>query len=755
MNLNSVRGALLAGAAMAVPAAVHAAEPQTANGISEVVVTADKRSERAVLDTPGAVQAISGAALQKSGAEAIIDIAPKIAGLQLEDLGPGDKKYIIRGINSTGASTTGVYYDEAVISGANANDGGGRQADVRLFDLDHIEVLRGPQGTLYGASSESGVIRFVTRKPSLSQVGGYIDGEVSDTQGGGLNKDVNGALNLPIIKDVLAVRVVGWSIDDSGFIDQTRVPAGPLKNVNNDRTDGYRLMLRYAPTDRLNVLVSTTNQITDSNGSSRYTPAGVTSFGTTGFPGVPGGDLVNTDLTRSPWHDALNISDITAEYRLDNGLITATASRFDRKIDFSFDSSPILFSFKVPVPAVTLEPQSRDVTTGELRYASRWSSPVNLVVGVFAQREVSDLTVQVMRTNALGLPAGPFSPSNADDGLLNPTTGNTFFGRTDHRVSTSWAGFSEVTWDATDRLSFVGGARYYSEHLTGLQETTHPFGGFGAAPVGPQSNDDTFSSTTFKASAAYRVSSELRLYALASEGFRGGGLNAANLPFASGIPQGFAPDSLWNYEVGAKGELLNGGLLYQAAAYLIDWKNIQVSEVDATGAFPFTSNAGRARVEGVEFELEAHPTHELSLSLSGSSQDAVLTEDQPPIPGNPNVGQRGDQLPNVPRLQGSFTAEYNHPLTDDLNATLALDLTYRGRTHTQLNSASPFNVALAAYSLATVRASVSTGDWTVTAFARNLFNTRAQIDAISSTQDPLARITVRPRAIGVNLLKSF
>lgn len=751
-------GSAGASAMFLLSASAHAAAPAAEpNAVAEVVVTAGKRGAEAVLDVPGAIQAITGSSLQKAGAASVIDIATKVPGLQLQDRGPGDKKYVIRGINSTGDSTTGVYYDEAVISGSNANDGGGREADIRLYDLDRIEVLRGPQGTLYGASSESGTIRFITKKPNLSGVDGYITGEVSDTHKGGTNYGANGAINLPIIDNVLAARVVGWVIDDSGFIDQSRLPSGYRKDVNTDRTDGGRLTVVYAPTDALKITASVTDQTTKSNGSSRYTPAGVTSYGDAahGYPPVPGGDLINTDLTRSPWHEHLDIYSLTGEYRFAQGTLTGTINQFERDIDYSFDSTPILFFFGVPIPAETLQPQSRKVTSGEIRYASAFAGPLNFVGGVYGQRDEANLTVNVIRTNAFGMPAGPFSPLNADDALIHPITGNTFFGRTDHRKTTSYAGFGEVTWDVNDKLSLLGGFRYFRETLDGVQLTTHPFGGFGAAPVGPQANHDVFHKPTFKVTAKYKVDPDLMVYATASEGFRGGGLNPANLPFASGIPLGFGPDSLWNYEVGAKGRVMGGVVTYDVAAYYIDWKDIQVSEVDATGAFPFTSNAGSARVYGLEGEVEVHPAEGLTLTLNGSYQNAQLTEDQPPIPGNPNIGHDGDRIPNVPRFQGSLAVEYTHPLSGDLDGTLAADIGYRGATDTQLNTASPFNVPLAAYTLVNLRASISNDVWTGMVFARNLTDERAQIDAISSTQDPLARLTVRPRTLGVSVTRKF
>lgn len=208
---------LAAGAAMAaligLPLAAQGdAAGATDSSLNEIVVTANKLNAQKVLDIPVSIQAISGDALQAAGASGIMSIAGDIPGLSIQDLGPGDKKYVIRGINSTGDSTTGVYYGEAVISGSNSDDGGGFESDIRLYDMDRIEVLRGPQGTLYGASSMSGTIRYIPKAPDLNTVGGYITVEGSETAQASGNYNFNGALNLPIIDGVLALRLVGWKL---------------------------------------------------------------------------------------------------------------------------------------------------------------------------------------------------------------------------------------------------------------------------------------------------------------------------------------------------------------------------------------------------------------------------------------------------------------------------------------------------------------------------------------------------------------
>ena len=725
--------------------------------LGQVIVTASKRGEQSTQDIPAAIQAISGDQLASTGAAEFVDYAALVPSLTFSDLGPGDKKYVIRGITSFGPATVGVYYDEAVITASNANDGGGRSADVRLFDLDRIEVLKGPQGTLYGASSMSGTIRYITKKPNLGKFEGYVAAETSDTSNGGTNFGVNGALNLPLVDGKLAVRFTGWDVNNSGFVDAVRIAAGPIEDANDEVTRGARVTLRWQATDNLSVSATTTSQSLHAGGSARYTPAGVTSFGDVGagFPSIPGGDLVNTDITQSPWNETINIYGLTAAYTGASGVFTATTNYFDRKIDFEFDSSPILFFFGVPIPGITLEPQERRITSSELRYASNFTGPVNFVVGGFLQNEHSDFRVEVLKINAFGEAAGPFSRLDSDDALQN-ANGNTFFGRIDNDQLKQSAIFGEVTYAINDQWSVLGGLRYFRSTLDSQNETTHPFGGFGTnIPVGVQTNSATGNKTTFKVNLSYKASDNALMYATVSQGFRVGGTNAADLPFASGIPPSFDPDSLINYEIGAKTEFLDHRLRINAALYQINWSDIQVEALDNTQAFKFTTNAGTATVRGFELEAQAILAKGLELDFGGSFIDAKLTEGQPGANGDPTLGQNGDRLPNVPRVQFNAALTYAFPVGNGADLSLRADVGFRGKTDTLFNTASGFLVPLHSYELVNLRANLSWNEWVFGLFAKNVFDKRAEVDAIASVQDPLARITARPRTVGISVKRTF
>jgi len=735
-----------------------------ASQLTEIVVSANKLSTQKILDVPASIQAIGSDSLERTQAAGIMDIAGKIPGLSVQDLGPGDKKYVIRGINSNGDSTTGIYYGEAVISGSNANDGGGFNSDIRLYDLDHVEVLRGPQGTLYGASSMSGTIRFIPKAPNLTEQQGYLSMEGSQTSHASGNYNFNGAINLPIVEGLLAVRLVGWKLYDSGYIDQIRVgvgavgtPLGLVKGVNDDDVGGGRASVRYQPTDNLTIDANFTVQTEKSGGSSRFTPAGVTSWGSDNMPAVQGCDLCNTDVTASPWSDNLKVFGLTAAYKTGFGTVTATTNQYNRTLGFAFDSTPILVSFGVPVPAETLEPQTRKLNSSEVRFASDLPLPVNFVVGAYRQAERTHWISNVITTNSLGQVEGPFSRDNDQDALANPGVGHTFFGQADQRRTTQWAGFGEATWKVTDQFTLVGGLRYFTEQLQGVQESTHPFGGFPAGPIqGPIADpDQSFNKITYKLNASYKINEALLLYATTSTGFRSGGLNPQSEPFEP-IPKSFAPDSLTNYEIGGKGMLLNNQFEYQLDAYVINWRNIQVQETTADGAFPYIGNAGTARVKGVEFEVTAHPIEYVTASFAGSYQDAYLTKGatEDMKAANPTLGLTGESIPNVPKLQFNVGLEYTHPITARWKGTLGTDINYRGAVDSYFSS-NTFNIPLDSYTLVNLRAGVLDEQWSITAFARNLTDKRAQISAINSTQDPYGFLTVRPRTVGLSINRKF
>jgi len=237
--------------------------------IEEIVVTSTKRGGIRVQNAALSVRAITGETLQDKNAEDFVDFSRLVPGLVSEDQGPGDKRLIIRGVRAEGPATVGVYWDNAVITGSNTeDDGGGRNADIRLYDMERVEVLRGPQGTLYGANSFSGTVRYITNKPDPSGFGGQIEGEYATTRFGGDSFKINGHANLPV-SDNFAVRAVGYYEDEGGFIDNTRLG---IQNENDQQTYGGRFAARLYASDRLTLDASVVVQRTDLGGKQRSFP---------------------------------------------------------------------------------------------------------------------------------------------------------------------------------------------------------------------------------------------------------------------------------------------------------------------------------------------------------------------------------------------------------------------------------------------------------------------------------------------------
>ncbi len=720
--------------------------------IEEITVTATKRGAQRVQDVPGAIQAITGSAIKDTMAVEFSDLAGLVPSLQFQDLGPGDKEYIIRGVNSSGTATVGVYYDEAVITARNKQDGGGRQADIELHDLARIEVLKGPQGTLYGASSMSGTIRFIPNEPDPTAIDFSVAGEVSGTKKGGTNFRTNAMFNMPIVENKLALRAVGWITDESGFIDNVRLNQ---KNINTNNVEGIRLALRWLPTEKLEFGASALIQNRKVGGSSRfsteYQPGYRQNLDTYGFGAPELGELTNQDFTVNDWDESLELYGLKGQYDVGVGTISATSNFFKRDIDFRFDSTPIVLFFGAPAKALTFEPQSREVWSHELRFASDLRGPVNFVIGGFASSEDKSFVNEVSAVNDLGRPVGPFDITK--DFFIDGPENAAIFGRIKDDKLKQQAIFGEITWDVTEKLALNFGGRYFNYSIKSSGLETKPFVGFNTSTraLNISSGSDSFQ---IKGNASYQVTDDHLVYFTASEGFRVGGTNDAAInPTGAPVPEGFDPDNLWNYEIGWKGAFLDNRVVFNTAGYIILWNDIQVEGFDPSGAFPIITNAGKAKIEGIELDLTLRPAAGLDFTFGGSWQHARITEDQPlanpSSPGfDPNAGLKGDRLPNVPKFQGFASSQYRWAVTSDFDGLFRIDISHRGGTTTELRRTSPFNVPLKSYTLVNLKAGIENDHWDLFVYAKNLFDTRAQIDAINTAQDPLSRITVRPLTIG-------
>jgi iron complex outermembrane receptor protein len=766
-----------------------------AEELEEVVVTATKRGETDVQKTAESVYAIGGSDLSLKRAMDFESFAGSVPGLQFQDLGPGDAEYIIRGINGSGPSVVGAYLDEYVITASDQQDGGGKNAAVQMFDVERVEVLNGPQGTLYGSNSMAGNIRFILNKPDASKFDAFGEGDWSNVQDGGSGFGFSGVLNIPLVADRFAVRLVGYREDRDGWIDQARLERsaggvtsfdGRAQDINSTQITGGRLSARWTLSDALTIDALYLKQNLDSDGSPRFTAQGVPAYpdqppdiaalpGNSGFVPLPGlasftpsKDFINTDITKSPRKDDFDLIGATLRYDAGFGDFSLASSRYDHDINFVFDSTPILLFFGVPIAGVTIQPQEYRTKMAEARFASSFDSPFNFVAGVYYQKDDNEFSVHVVTTDGNG-GASPFNALNSDDALL--AGGDTFFGRTRADEVEQHAAFGEATFKFADRWTLLGGLRWSEADLRSIQATLHSFAPTGPATVAGEQIGTTVngnavglikqngSSTRPKLSLSVQATDDVLLYALYSEGFRVGGINNGNQPFASGIPATFDSDELANYEIGVKSRWLQNRLQINATAFNIDWKNIQVEPRDPPGNIPFTTNGGAARVSGIEWSLESLLTERLSLSFTGTYFfEHELSQDQPVLPGASPfviVGRKGDEIPNTADSQLYAALQYQVPIAGKAT-TFLLDATYRGSTNTEFVPTSPFNIGLDSYTLISAVARMDVTDHLqVGVFVRNLTDELAIYDGIGTFQDPQSLVSAQPRTIGVNARFNF
>ncbi|HVO47494.1 MAG TPA: TonB-dependent receptor [Steroidobacteraceae bacterium] len=702
-----------------------ATRPSESAAVEEVIVTANKRSEETAQSLPLSISALSGQHLRDAGATEFSDWSHSVPGLVFQDQGPGDKRYIIRGVQSTGAATVGVYLDNAVISGSNGeDDGGGKNIDIRLYDVDRIEVLRGPQGTLYGAGSLSGTIRLLTNQPKLDRLEGDAGVEVSDTlHTSSPNYNYNGMINLPLIQDRLALRAVGWSVTEAGYIDNVRLG---IRGVNNEKTQGGRATLAFAATDRLRITGSILYQDQFVGGKSFFFPSD--------------GDLKESEYTRDPRTDRATISQFEVNYRTDVGSFDVSSAYFDRFVYFRFDSTPILIFFGVPdLPAVTLQPERSSIWTNEARFSSNLSGPFNFVVGALHERLTRSFISSVVTVDAQG---------NTDLTADEPNV----FGRTSAKQVQQEAVFGEGTYTFTPHLSVTGGLRWFRSEEHANSQNTYPF--FGGPPEAPRFSHQSEDKVTPKLSVNYKFNDDLLLYALAAEGFRQGGTNDGGFGSLIEVPEGFKSDSLWNYEIGMKSAWLERRLLLNLTAYAIRWSDIQTQN-ETTLGFVYIGNAGTAESNGLEAELTMRPTRHLELQASLSVQDAHLTQDQPLAATSNEAGLSGDRIPNTPRVTANGSAQYTIPLTGGLDGVLRGEVSYVGNSQTYFDRRSIYFQTLAPYALADFRVGLQANSWNATLFVRNAFDKRAEVDKLYQEDSPLSVFTARPRTVGINLNYRF
>lgn len=705
------------------------------NVIEEIIVTARKREEL-IQDIPWSIRALSERELEQLGADDFLDYARTVAGLSFISFGPGFTKIVIRGVSegrsTRNQATTGIYIDETPVTRNGINP------DLRLFDVQRVEVLRGPQGTLYGSASMGGTIKVVTNKPDAGAFASKIDASYSGTRHGDGNAKVNAMVNIPVIDGKVAFRAVGYYRDTGGFIDS---PDLGLNNVNDEEIWGARLAARFDVNEALTVTVSFMIQ----NSNIGPPPEDDLNFDPVSGEFVDIPDLKQSRLVENVQDDDQQIYNLTINYDFGWAELVSSTSYFKRSF---FQMQDISDAFGVPLTIDSDDPNKDFIQ--ETRLASTGDSRFAWLAGVFySDRNKNGSTAFASKDTLEGI----LPPFLLGDALLDATLGG---------GNEQLALFGEVSFDITNSFQMTVGLRWFDVKTDFQVFATGLFAG--APPGAPPLIEDLKSSESSvnpKFLLSYRVSGDALLYAQAAQGFRIGGTNQVSTVSGacgpelaelglSEPPSTFDSDSLWNYELGAKTSWLDNRLILNGAIYYIDWSDVQVSRVLFSCGFAFTDNAGRATSKGFELEMRALPMAGLELTGSLSFSDVE-------IGGDPGIlaslgAVNGEAMPGVPKWTFSFSVEVNIPLASGLVGLVRGDYQYVDSSPSDFSLTGPMEVG--GYHLGNIRVGVSGDGWQVSVFVNNVWDERASLAAIAQGGRPFV-VRNRPRTVGVNVRKTF
>ena len=695
---------------------------------SDIVVTAQKRAER-LQDVPVPVSVVTAETLTTRNQVRIQDYFSTVPGLNLTATGNGQQTIAIRGLSSAQASnpTVGVLIDDVPFGSSTGIGFGSRLLpDLDPAELDRVEVLRGPQGTLYGVSSIGGVLKFVTTDPSLERASGRIQADVAGIDGGDIGFGLRGSINLPT-SESFAIRAGGFFRRDGGYVDNV---ATGENNVNRNNVVGGRLAALWKPSSAFSLRLGAIVQ--------RNKGEGVATIDANSQLRPALGDLKQSRVIGSgDYRITSQLYSATMNLDLGRAQLTSITGYGVNKYYGISDTSSFQGGTAKNFFAVGSSININNFTTKkfseELRVAADLSSSVDLLAGVFYTHERTDAhQITTARRTATGEVVGL---------LIDAQFPGTF---------EEYAAFGDLTVHFTSRFDVQLGGRYshnsqtYHETDTGVLLTQDIFA---------KSDDNAF---TFLVTPRFRVSEDLMAYARVASGYRAGGPNpGAGL----GFPATFGPDKTVNYELGLKGRLFDRGLTYDLSLYHIDWNDIQLSLRDPNG-FRYYVNGPRAKSEGVELTLGITPMRGLNIAAEGSYNVAELTRDLPAIGG---FAKSGDRLPYSARWSGSVSVDQAFPLGNALDGFIGGSVTYVGRRQGEFvqRVATGIRSTYPAYTTLDLRTGVKWSDWSANLFVSNVTNKRGVIGgepAASNHADAASLFFVnfiRPRVFGASLAKKF
>jgi iron complex outermembrane receptor protein len=786
---------LFAGLPFAIGAQTPA--PPTEDEISEeIVVTAQKRTTT-LQEVPFSVAAITNEDIKRTGATNIVDIARNIPGLYITDLGPGQSQVAIRGISAGQVvrdqpgvkESVGIYLDESPISVALFTP------DLDLYDLDRIEVLRGPQGTLYGAGNDAGTVRYITTQPKIGDFGGSADVTFDGVDDGEFAATVRGALNVPIGENA-AMRVVGYYNQLPGFIDSVYPGRTTREDVNDGDRVGGRIAFRFEPTENITITPRVVYQKLETDGYPRVDVYSILGNPyTTTEPPVDPGERGQVTQIREGIDDEFTLADLKLEFSFGNIGLTSVSSYVDRNVVVLRDASQLTGSVTKDVGGTDAQARidsplydTTDLQTfsQEIRLGSNGEGPFQWIAGAFYQ--------QYDRKYGQNLPTVGYDALLTSLGVSNPRRGappdTPFFSDLSYDFE-QFAVFGEATYRFNPNLALTAGLRYYDFSEDRLLTFAGFFADQGYVDQPGSTDSDGVSPRVI---LAYNVNKNVQFTAQYSRGFRLGGINdPLNVGLCSPADRvTFSGHPTWNdefvdnYEIGTKTRLADGRVTFNAAVFMTKVKDMQYIADAGTCSSRIILN-GDAETPGAEFELYLRPNVHWDFGLSATWVKGEVTKSFLNN-GQPVAGIRdGNQLPTSPELQAVGSAAYNWSIGASLESYVRFTLQYVGSSFTQLGDEEPnfglisssptrpagsarlinlgnvdvtninFDPELPSYEIANLRWGVSTERWEGAVFVNNLFDERAflSVDRERGRSARVGYLTNVPRTYGVNFRVKF
>jgi iron complex outermembrane receptor protein len=774
----------------ALPAAVSAQQQQDDDrAIQEIIVTATKR-ESSLQDVPFSVAAMTGDQIRDSGSSNLVSLARNIGGLTVTDLGPGQSQLAIRGISAGQVirdqpgvkEQVGVYLDESPISIALFTP------DIDLFDLQRFEVLRGPQGTLFGAGSTAGTLRYITAQPRLGEFEGNAEVSLTDGSDSDFGGSVKGAVNLPV-SETAALRLVGYYNELPGFIDAIYPDGSVKENVDGGDKIGGRAALLFQPNENLAITPRLVYQKLDTDGFPREDVYNMLANPfTTTQPDVTIGERQQYIQLEEGLEDDFSLIDLKIEYDFGAAVITSISSYTDREVTVTRDATSLTGSVTVQPIGITdpdivrLSSPLIDATdlkafSQEVRLSSTAGSAFDWLVGVFYQ--------DVDRKYGQSLPTVGW---DAATGIDNTTAGapadNPFWSRLSYDFKQLGV-FGEGTYHFNDQWHLTGGVRYYDFD----EDRLLTFGGAFSAPTLNQPGSTSSDGFSPRAILAYDFSETVQPNLQASRGFRLGGINdPLNLTLCQGNDVAtFGGRTTWddekvkNLELGAKTQSEDRRFTLNAAIFYSDIQDLQANTNAGSCSSRIVFNVPKARSVGAEVELFARPSDNWDFAVSATYADTELRSTvfadiggvQTPIDGL----EEGNRLPTAPEFQAAASATYSWPWSDALGAYVNFTVQHVGSSFTQLADQAPgfgtvtplidfggittdtfsFDPELGEYDIGNLRFGLQADEWEVAAFLNNVWDEKARL-SVDTERGRLARVaylTNQPRTFGVMFRRSF